>query len=133
MKTGQIVTHRGMETLYGLRMLFGTQVPVGWDKVRVGFKFVGGVVGTGDGMEPRKEPTSCGATSVSQLKNQWVALGVYQKPPRPSTCVFFRHEMPHLIEFHHVDLDRRLLSLERFNGLTQRPDPPHHADIAHLE
>ena len=55
MKTGQIVTHRGMETLYGLRMLFGTQVPVGWDKVRVGFKFVGGVVGTGDGMEPRKD------------------------------------------------------------------------------
>ena len=57
MKTGQIVTHRGMDpTLYGLRMLFGTQVPVGWDKVRLGFKFVGGVVGTGDGMEPRKEP-----------------------------------------------------------------------------
>ena len=88
MKTGQIVTHRGMETLYGLRRLFGTQVPVGWDKVRVGFKFVGGVVGTGDGMEPRQEPTSCGATSVSQLKINGSPSVSIKSHPDPALAFF---------------------------------------------
>ena len=122
-----------METLYGLRMLFGTQVPVGWDKVRVGFKFVGGVVGTGDGMEPRKEPTSCGATSVSQLKINGSPSVSIKSHPDPALAFFLNTKCHISSEFHHVDLDRRLLSLERFNGLTQRPDPPHHADTAHLE